>query len=363
MALAALPYPLFLLFGMRHKLYWPGYYLPEFLLYVAGVAVVGLGALQVIGRRRSPTAGAALAGAVALAAGGALAASSPALRHARLSPAARYHESAVARAAGRSMLGPDALVASRNAIMFYAGGGTHYFDVAGDLLQGDPHDPGAYLSPFDAVIEFEAFSYVTRNIRRESLASWYEDGTLKLRGFYLSAGHPGLRYLLLSTRPAEMIEGYALLPQGRLVHYRADASGDTVFLSAACPYDAFPDFRGVLFRGSLLLPSPVASRDLFDLPRVRSGEARPKEVVTTLVSAWVYPELRSRMPAECIVRDRIVFRGETIDPEALVATLKNDQVIRFYEKRDDALKARFSSETGVNASAASDPVSPWGFSP
>jgi hypothetical protein len=214
------------------------------------------------------------------------------------------------------------------------------------------------------VIEFEAFSYVSRNIRRESLTSWYADGTLKVRGFYLSAGHPGLRYLLLSTRPAEAIVGYAMLPIERLLRYRADASGDTVFLSATCRYDAFPRDDRLLFRGSFLLPPPQAGLNPFELPLVGPGETRPKEVVTTLVPAAAYSELRSRVPAKCKVRDQIWLRGEAVDPERLVANLKkNDQIIRFYEKRDDALKARYGPEIQVTASADGRPTALRRFDP
>src|SRR5262249_35572762 len=124
---------------------------------------------------------------------------SPVLRTVKTSAQPRFHEDAVARAAGRSMLGPNAFVASRNAIMWFASGAAHYHNVDSELLW--PGRPPAmlseYFSVFDAIVDHQAASGDTLNTEHKSLVSWYVDGTLKLRGMYLSSDLT-LPYLMLS---------------------------------------------------------------------------------------------------------------------------------------------------------------------
>jgi hypothetical protein len=212
LAIAALPYPMFLLIFVQRKYWGPGYFLPEILLCAAGIGVAALTFLYVLTRALSTQARAAVVSISVLFIAAVLI--TPGLRvpHGPLGPG--VHEAQIARAAARSILGPGALVASRQVILFYANGAERYYDVSADVLLDEPLDPAAYFAPFNSVVEPSAFSADTWNRSHKSLTSWYADGTLKLRGFYLTAREPALPYLMLTAGIPAKMEGYPYPAQG-----------------------------------------------------------------------------------------------------------------------------------------------------
>jgi hypothetical protein len=330
LALASLPYPMFLLFLMTHKLYWMGYFLPEFMLYVAGIGIlVGLGLSRLCNRLLPERQSSMVWSCACIGSTLALLSVSPSLRNARIALQPRLHETEIARAAGRAILGPDALVGSRNAIMFYASGAGYYYDVSPDLLwKGSlPPDLNEYFKPFDAIVEHQAFSSSTENNERKSLVSWYVDGTLNLRGFYLSSENAALPYLMLNTSPARQIDGFASLKGNQVAHFREQSDGDYTFVAAVCNQNSRPAVPN-LFINAYLLPAQVDATP-------------PKELVTWLVKDKDYKASRGPVSVDCKIRDEIPLGMERLDTRQFLATLNNDQPIRFFEHLEDALDARY----------------------
>jgi hypothetical protein len=335
MALASLPYPLFLLLLMNHKLYWPGYFLPEFMLYVGSVGALLASALYFLCNRLVPGRWSALAwGLLCITGLATLLNTSPSLRAAEISLDLRVHEAEIARSAGRMIIGPNALVGSRNAVMFYASGAKYYYDVSPDVLWtlNPPLDLNGYFKPFDAIVEHQAFSGLTENTQGKSLVSWYADGILNLRGFYLSFDNPALRYLVLNTKPANQIQGFALLNKGQLDHFQELRDGEYEFVSAVCDQ-------------ALTLVNPTAPKPLFTsafLLPPESGGLPQKALVTWLTKRKDYIASGRAILTNCRVRDEVSLGMEQVDVHQMVATLrKTDQTIQFPEHLDDALEARY----------------------
>lgn len=341
MALASLPYPVFLLTVVaNHKLHWSGYFLPELMLYVAGIGMLVTSALysgvgRLLPRWRwlaIPAAGLALMGS--------LLASSPVRHTAELSLRPRVNEDAVARAAGRAMLGPGALVGTSTPIMFYASGATHYFDVAQDLLVRPemPDNLIEYFDGFDAIVENWTVSEQTSNQRRESLTSWYVNGVLSLRGFYFSPRHNGLDYLVLHPRPAERIQGYAAVGNREVLHFQQQADGAYIFVGAVCTVGT-----------KIVLPFVSLPRP-YRLP-LDTAALPQKELITFVAKADDYLPQRPMLSRQCAVREEVRLQRETLDSEQLLATLRADQDIHFYLTREDALEGRHGPEASISVDA------------
>jgi hypothetical protein len=337
LAIAALPYPLFLLLFVQRKYWGPGYFLPEILLYIAGIGVAALTFLYVLTRALSTQARAAVVSISVLFITAVLI--TPGLRvpHGPLGP---VHQAEIARAAARSILGPGALVASRQVMLFYASGGGRYYDVSADVLVDEPRDPAAYFAPFDSVVEPSVFSFDTRNRSHKSLTSWYADGTLKLRGFYLTAREPALPYLMLTAGTPATVEGYALSGSGELARYVQQEGGDRLLVAAVCRAGALPaDSRMFAHTAFVLPPSQRGPNDL--LPPVG---ALQQEVTVMLISRGDHA-LGSHVRRTCHVRDEVLLKKVSVNWHDLVATLRHDQPIRFYESWPDAVNRHSASGT------------------
>jgi len=330
-ACACLPYPLCLLLLMTHKAYWGGYFLPEFMLYAAGVGVlIALGLDYVCKRLFKNGQSSALAwGFLSIIGMLALVSSSPILRGASFTLRERVHESEFARAAGRAILGRNALVGTRNAIMFYASGAAYYYDVAPDVLWTPtvPSDLSGYFKVFDAVVEHQAFSSSTQNPEHKSLVSWYADGTLKLHGFYLSSGESALPYLLLNTNRSERVVGFAFLKTDQIVRLQEQDDGEYAFVTAVCRQESGPTVKSLLANTYLM---PIEADGL------------PQEKLATwLMKKEEYAASRLTISSSCRVRDEVPLKMEQIDTRQFLATLRDDRPIRFFEHFDEAVQARY----------------------
>lgn len=333
-ACAGLPYPLCLLLLMTHKIYWSGYFLPEFMLYGAGVGVVLSAGLYHLCLRLSRTRRSAslIWGSLCLIGMLGLLTTSPVLRGATFSLRERVHETEIARAAARTVMGSNALIGTRNAIMFYASGAAYYYDVSPDVLwtRNPPADLRAYFRVFDAVIEHQTFSSSTENTAHKSLISWYADGILKLHGFYFSSQSPALRYLVLNTNPAARVTGFATLSSGQVVSLEEQDGGQYAFVTAVCPPKSEPSVKSI-FSNSYLMPAPA---DAF---------SQQQELSTWLVDKREYVASRPEVSHNCRVIDDVSADMQAVDTGQLLATLQHDQPIRFFEHLDDALRARYGA--------------------
>jgi len=246
-ALAALPLQLALFLFASHKMFF--YMVHESVLFAAALAIGLLVATHYLvtrWRQRLEPGFAAVAAAVLAIY---LVTGSPMLADARVSFEARVHEEEVARAAGRRILGPHARVGGRW-MEWYSSGAEHWYDIEHDLLS--PFllfDLPTYLRNLDAIADCATFG------ESDGVAAWHADGTLKLRGFYFGQTNEELRYLLLSSRPAGPIEGYAM-GNGQLFRFQENSEGSYEVLSTVCPAAAgsWHEPGNGIFSTSSLLP-------------------------------------------------------------------------------------------------------------
>jgi hypothetical protein len=329
MAWAALPYPLFLLFFAEHKVFWPGYFLPEFMLYAAGIGILlSSSALYVCGRFLRPLDTTWSWSLVTVFFVGALLSTSPPLHAVSISLKPRIHEAAIARGAGRLILGPNAWIGSRNAIMFYAAGGSHYYDVSPDLLwaKNPARNLDEYFRSFDSIVEHRAFSSLTLNPERKSLSSWYADGSLKLRGFFFSSRHQALRQLYLQSQPSPGIVGFVSFKDGQILRFYETEGGDHLFVAAVCKRQSPPDLPNIF-------------RDNFLLPEVPGEE--PLALQVWLVRQDAYLTSRLSLRGSCQIREEISLGTERLNAERLLDVLMDDRPIRFFRYLEEFIHTRY----------------------
>lgn len=328
-ALASMPLPLSVLLYSQAKS--AGYYVPEFMLYLSGVAILTIMSFVWLSRRVMHSNHHWLTTPIAAAVVGiGVLSSNPLLSEAELSLKPRVHEMRIARAVGREIVGRSALVGGRIGL-WYAAGATHWYDVAADLLWREvlEVDVSAYFSNFDAIAEYDHMSDVTLNLRHMSLPSWYADGTLDLLGFYFSESHSNLSFLLLNVQPAAEVVGYGL-KDGQLFRFQEHPGGDYIFAAMLCPINArlSEDRSDLTFFNTLLLP--------------KANKGDQQMAVTTLVMARdKYKVARFAAASACQRRDEIAGYLRPVDVDVLLAKLiTEDQTVRFYPTLMDAVLAK-----------------------
>jgi len=330
-AIASLPYTLFLLLFIQRKFGY--YYIPEFMLYLSGLAVFAILAMnwvsvRIFQRYRKLTTPAFTVVLILI-----LLVGTPWLQAAEISPQPRLDELAIARAAGRQILGPNALVGARIA-RSYIYGETYSYMIEPDVLWRniDGLNLTEFFEKFDAIGEDGFRSDATYNEFNESLSSWYVGRILNIRGFYFSSRHSDLSYLLLSVQRPESLEGYALLKTWQVLHFREQTDGDYVFAAVVCDAGSLNTIRTpVSFWNSYLLP-------------VQSNVRPQKELVTFISKTEDYLSLRPSISSRCVIRDEIRLQAKLLDSDQLLATLTNDRPIQFHDSLEAAINARMDSQ-------------------
>ncbi|MBI3726500.1 hypothetical protein HY251_21460 [bacterium] len=311
LALASLPYPLFLLLFTVWKSEHRGYFMPELSLYFSVLVIGAVGASGRSARARSRVVVAASAVLCALVL------ASPIVRRAELPPSRRMVESSVARWAAKKMLGPDARVASRMSF-WYCTGAAHYRHIVPDIFatKVPEKEIDDYLSSLDAVAEGPWRTYHTTS-RGESVPSWYGSGFLELRGFYFSARSTQLSYVLLSRRSRSApLRGFARLADREVVSFEEDPSGDHVFVAAMGDASTLKDS----------VPDAVFGA-FYALRRGPEGEHR--DLVTLLAPAAAYEKARAEVAGGASIRDEIRGRLLRLGRDVDVVDLGDDQPIEF----------------------------------
>jgi hypothetical protein len=227
LALAALPLQLSLLLFTWHKAEF--YVVHECVLFAAALATGILVCADHTLKRFSPAPRLAFHSAAAGALCICLVWGSSMLANATVSLQPKVHEVVVARAASRQILGPNARVSGPVAA-WYASGASHWANIQADLAPDALlFDAPAYFSNLDAVADYLYDS------GSGPLSSWYSDGTVKLRGFFLA--RPATSFAWSIERPPRAagggIRGAAWSPLPFSI--QEDPSGDYQVLSAACP--------------------------------------------------------------------------------------------------------------------------------
>lgn len=240
LTIASLPHILFIIFGITSgvgKIYYPykGYYIPEFIIYYAGVIMVILVCLsqffaklfpQSLRRIIVPFLGIVVAGGVTID-----------IISNNYTFVCQLNDLEIARSCGREMLGPDAVIGTNATIVWYTGGGAKVYYMNADILNQSrdisSFEAKRYFSSFDAVIAEPHFSSVAVWWRQKGLVSWYQDGVLQLRGFYFGDRHTRhecpLASIVLSPEKAGSRIGFGYRHH---VVYRFDENreGDEMFV-------------------------------------------------------------------------------------------------------------------------------------
>jgi hypothetical protein len=229
----------------------------------------------------------------------------------------RVHPQEVARAAGRAMLGPNARVGGRLGL-WYASGAADWFSVGPRLLwpqQVSQQDAARYLGRFDAVVESSHMSDDTLNSAHKALLSWYLDGTLRLRGFFLDSAHAAASYLIFKAGYAGPVQGYGVDGQ-KIEHFVQASDGDYEFIAAVGPYGG-PHGR---------FAEAMTYSDVFPLPVVA---LEGKQVLVAGVSKR--SRFKSLPPAWRTVAD-LPLRTERVELDSLIRVLRReDRPIRFHQ--------------------------------
>ena len=191
---------------------------------------------------------------------------SPMLADVRVTVQPMVHETEVAHAAGRRMLGPHARVGGRW-WSWYASGAEHWYDAEGDLVAGFlAFDPATYLSNVDAL------EVCPSGDDPGQFPNWYADGTLKLRGFYFAQTNHTLRCVELSSLRTAPLVGYAAW-DGQLYRFQEEDDGGYEALSMVCgpgEEDWHQPWRGVFSLSLDMARGPEAGRRMVTVLAPRS---------------------------------------------------------------------------------------------
>jgi hypothetical protein len=331
-----------LLLGVQRKL--GGYYFyPELMLYASAQATflaIGLGWLIRTGRPQRERLAVILAvtGLVGLLGMTMLRAGILDIR------LGRVDEMQIARAAGRRILGPNAMVGAR-LTRFYTNGGSIHYRIEPEVLwnRTPPVDLKGFFREFDAIAEDSFSSELTNNQAGESLSSWYANGTLQLRGFYFSTFSTHVSYLLLHPDSIVEVRGYALLPTRQVAQFAYDRSGQYVFVAAVCPTGRFSS------AGSALL-----GHNTHLLPH-RGKQGRGDELHAFVTTRDGMDRFR-RALVDCRLRDELPLKTEYISVEQLLASLEGDRVIQFPQSLAEAIRLRYGRAVEVSVGSDGWPV-------
>ena len=219
-------------------------------------------------------------------------------------------ELALSRAAGKMLLGENAVVGGRSVCLWYISGAKYYRNVTGDLIYPpdiSALDPASYFSVFDGIAEEAQGSYVTYNRQKSSLPSWYLNGTLALQGFYAGRDLHGSRsgYLLAGPRRKVPVQAW-FWRERTFLHFVEDPQGSSALIAIVSSHaNAFASPEDG--SGSLLsLGLPPDSQDYLTFHVIpQTGPA----------------ELQAKLAPGATVRDLVRGRVEKGDVQAMLRTV------------------------------------------
>lgn len=341
MAVAALPLCLFVFIYSQGKS--AGYFLPEVMLYYAGLGVSIFYCLEFLALRlRVPSNRCLPAVGMCLLIVVVAASANPGITNIPIRLSAPVLEMDVARAAGKAIVGGRALVAGRIG-MWYVSGASAWYSLESDLLWRrdiSSHPLPEYFRNFDFVVEYGHRSFVTLNSRLESLPSWYMDRLLLLRGFYLSSNHPDINYLVFQPSPTDQVTGF-VSDHDALYRFDRSSSGQQMFTTAVClqKTNVAVNPYGFAYFTAMYLPMPDATDPLKSLS-LDAGPEHPRSVLFAGMMRSDKFESR-RLTAGCTVLEEVRGDLTVVDRDRFVrAGLANDRPIRFYENLATVVEER-----------------------
>jgi hypothetical protein len=327
-ALASLPYLLFLLFFAR----WTGppgfrgYFIQEFALYFAAVAYLVLLGLRAALQRLPITmvrrdAAWAVCGATLLFV--VLLMTDPAInRYGERTWHPLHRDMEIARAATGLTLPRASSLVSNQANIWFTAGTTSYYPLWKDVWYApDVSDLNVmgFLRGFTAVGESEQGTWISYNKQRETIATLWRDGKLNLWRFYFGARRAGgslteIRFVLLTARKQPIV-GNAF--DGRRVYrFHEDPGGDWMLASAMCPVlgkavqTLTMPWRTITWLPGLTNSDPVAD--------AKAG--RKRYVIHTWIEPTAGYESLHRRPieSECTLLMRARMRATIYRPEEIL---------------------------------------------
>jgi len=260
----------------------------------------------------------------------------------------RLDEMAIARAAGKEILGPKAIVGEEIGENYIYGEAYWYminpyvlWDKIGNL------NLTQFFSKSDAISLDSWGNDVTANEYNESIASWYANRVLNVRGFYFSTRHsPVLDYLLLSVSLYPVI-GFGLLGNWTVMRFNQQIAGDYMFVAADCSAADFPLLQPTGLTKAILtdLGVPALFSNAYPLPLASSGVQR--EIVTFISASRSYFPERALVSSKCSIRDEISLGANFMSAQELLNALTDDRPIQFFASIGEALAARDHISNGT----------------
>jgi hypothetical protein len=328
-ALASLPYLLFLLFFAR----WTGppgfrgYFIQEFALYFATVAyLVLLGLRAALGRLESTrlwpdvvwTAGAAALLFVVLIM------TEPAInRYSDRTWHPLHQDMEIARAATGLTLPPRSTLVSNQANIWFTAGASSYYPLWKDVWYAPDLsrlNTLGFFRGFTAVGESEQGTWLSYNKQRQTVATLWRDAKLHLWRFYFGARRAGgalteIRFVLL-TATKRPIVGNAFDGK-RVERFEEDPAGDWMLASAMCP--AFgPALQTLTMPWQVItwLPGRTNTDPIAD---ARAGRRR------YVIHTWIEPTAaymrlhRKSIESDCTLLDRTRMSATTHSPQEILS--------------------------------------------
>jgi UDP-GlcNAc:undecaprenyl-phosphate GlcNAc-1-phosphate transferase len=147
----------------------------------------------------------------------------------------------LARAAGFSIVGPGARMTSPDVSLFYTAGASSWYAPVPNPLYGVMPDLAPALN-VDAYLR--SFTAIPMGPVGTDAGRWYEDGMLRVRGFYFTTSDgqtphsvsPSYVLLSSSANSSAPIEGY-VFDHGYLTRYVETQGGQSRFVTAICGND------------------------------------------------------------------------------------------------------------------------------
>lgn len=303
-AFSSLPLLLTLFLAARHKHAY--YFVHELSLLALGFWGGILGLAVAWRRVRPPKIHARTLFAASLALGVALILLPPRSGDIRLTAQPRVHEAELARAAGITILGSDAIVGGRTGPWFISGA-RHWLGLELDVVWATAPN---VIEELDAVVETYHISNTKVTTIGPNLATLYARGLLHLRGFYIaSPANSMISYVLLTDRPVHNTQGFGMT-RDTLFRVTSVDQGPYRLTAAVCSGKATSEFEDTaLFSQRLLLPDDG-------------------QTAVHVVTAVRRPEA---LPANCHAVENKAASITPVDRiELMTAARDRDGVMRFY---------------------------------
>lgn len=343
LALAGLPVPILIFLTLPKS----QYFISEYVYYLAGFWAALLTGVTWLSRRLLPARLRPLTPVVmttVLALGAFY--GSPSFHRPGLDLLGPPHEQDVARAAGREILGRDAVVGSRH-LAWYLSGAAEWFRLEPVLTEPkdiSSLDVRTFLSQFDAVADYGAASSHTQN--GVTLSSLYADGQLHLRGFYLGQRIGGLSYLLFDVGSDRPVMGY-LLRDDVLYRFDEHPAGEHVLSTVLAPLNQPPTLQLSWFRdvNTLWLPT--------------TGRPEAQGISTAVLPRSEYASHLAGLGADRTPLGAVAGDLTPVDARDLLArSRRDDRAIRFLSHPQESKLREFLERPTVVSDEPRRPASP-----